>query len=82
MPKSAPLPSDPRERSERRKFVVLIVLGMIVIILLWVATLPLTLRVDDAAPLGSITGRVGAELDSIRSLGNYFSTVKDAQSGQ
>lgn len=61
---------DHKETGDRKKFAVLVILAAVLILLLWIATLPLNFHSRDG-------GAAGPQ-NVLQFLGNQFSTSKDA----
>lgn len=69
---------------ERRKFLVLVILGCMIVILIWIATLPLNLRSSGPTAPGPTTlfGVIGQQLGAVSRIGDLFSAVSKAKQSQ
>lgn len=78
----APPPVNTPE--ERKKFVVLVGLAFVVVVLIWIATLPLNFKQNGPSAPGPTTvfGAITEKLGSLSRIGSIFKNVKEANQSQ
>jgi len=69
---------------ERRKFAILVGLGFIVVVLIWIATLPLNMQQSGPSAPGPTTvfGAITQQLGATSRIGDMFRDVKEANTSQ